>query len=149
MSAEAMEAATKVLENTFTLEEKADKKLKIVLATVRGDLHDIGKNIVSLVLRNYGYAVRDLGKNVEAETILRAAKDEEADLIGLSALMSSTMEEMRKVVQLRDKKSPHTKIIIGGAAVSPGFAKEIGADAYGKDAMDAIQKIQTLTGKKQ
>ena len=140
--AEAMEAASEVIEKNLKAEKKAKKKAKIVIATVKGDLHDIGKNIVSLVLRNYGFEVIDLGKNVPSEKIVDTAEREKADFIGLSALMTTTMEEMGVVVSLKNKRIPKTKVFIGGAAVSPSFAREIGADAYCKDAMDTVKKIE-------
>lgn len=100
-----------------------------------------------LVLRNYGYSVTDLGKNVDSRKILDAALEEDAGFIGLSALMTTTMEEMRRVIALRNARAPHIKIIVGGAAVTPSFARRIGADAYAKDAMDTVRKIQGLLEK--
>ncbi len=144
LSAEAMEEASSVLEEKLKLNASAEKKVKIVIATVKGDLHDIGKNIVALVLRNYGYDVVDLGKNTPADIIVDTAVKGEADIIALSALMTTTMEEMGKIVEMKNKMAPDKKVIIGGAAVSPSFAREIGADAYGKDAMDTIKKIEIL-----
>ncbi len=148
-SAQAMEWASKIIESSLTVDKKDDfnKKVKIVLATVKGDLHDIGKNIVSLVLRNYGYDVIDLGKNVDSEKIVKTAIKEHAEVIGLSALMTTTMENMRDVVELRNKIAKDVKVIIGGAAVSPSFAREIGADAYGKDPLDAVKKLKKLIEK--
>jgi 5-methyltetrahydrofolate--homocysteine methyltransferase len=146
LAAEAMETASKVLENTYQVQEKAKDKARIVLATVRGDLHDIGKNIVHLVLRNSGFEVVDLGKNADAQTILDTARKENAAVIGLSSLMTTTMDEMQAVVELRDVQAPEIKIILGGAAVSAAYARNIGADAYGKDAMDAVRQIKKLLG---
>ncbi len=144
-SAEAMEEASKVLEKYIKKDKKkVEKKLKIVIATVKGDFHDIGKNIVSLVLRNYGYEVIDLGKNVSSEKIIETAISEKADVIGLSSLMTTTMDSMREVVELKDRMGLDVKIIIGGAAVSPSFAREIGADFYGKDPLDAVKKLEKL-----
>ncbi len=141
LSAEAMESASEIIEKNLKVEGKTNKKAKIVIATVKGDLHDIGKNIVALVLRNYGYEVIDLGKNVPSEKIIETAEKEKADFIGLSALMTTTMEEMGVVVNLKREKKLKAKVFIGGAAVSPSFAREIGADAYCKDAMDTVRKI--------
>ncbi len=146
LSAEAMEKASKVLAPFLGTEGKAKRKLKIVIATVKGDLHDIGKNIASLVLRNYGYEVLDLGKNTGAEEIVKTACSQKADFIGVSSLMTTTMDEIEKVVKLRDSMAPEIKVVVGGAAVTPSFAREIGADAYCKDAMDAIRKIEKLSG---
>ena len=144
LSAEAMEGAAKVLENYLKLDGKASKKAKIVMATVKGDLHDIGKNIVALVLRNYGYNVIDLGKNVDASTIVETAKRENADFIGLSALMTTTMDGMKDVIDLKNEIYPRAKVFIGGAAVNQEFADEIGADAYCRDAIDTVRKIEEM-----
>ena len=147
LSAEAMEGAAKILEKYLTLDGKASKKAKIVMATVKGDLHDIGKNIVALVLRNYGYDVIDLGKNVDARTIVETALREKADIIGLSALMTTTMDGMKDVVDLKNELYSEAKVIIGGAAVNQQFAEEIGADAYGRDAIDTVKKVEELMKK--
>jgi len=146
LSAEAMERASKVIAPAIGARGRVKKKLRIVIATVKGDLHDIGKNIVSLVLRNYGYDVIDLGKNVKAEDMVEAAVKEKADFIGASALMTTTMDEMARLVELRNSRVPRVKVIIGGAAVSRSFAEEIGADAYCRDAMDAVRKVEELSG---
>ncbi len=147
LSAEAMEKASEILNKHLDVKERSDSRLKIVLATVHGDLHDIGKNIVSLVMKNYGFHVWDLGKNVKAEKIIDTAISKKADVIGLSALMTTTMDEMERILKLRKKKAPGIKVIIGGAAVTPSYARKIGADAYGKDAMDGIRKIEKITGR--
>ncbi len=147
LSSEAMEEASKILNKYLSVKEHSDSRLKVVLATVHGDLHDIGKNIVSLVMKNYGYLVLDLGKNVEANTIIDTAVSKKADVIGLSALMTTTMEEMEQILELRKKRAPGIKVIIGGAAVTPSYARKIGADAYGKDALDGIRKIEKITSR--
>jgi len=144
MSAEAMEKASAALEPYMEKSIQTRSKKKIVMATVYGDLHDIGKNIIVLILRNHGYNVIDLGKNIKGEEIIETALREKADIIGLSALMTTTMEEMSSVVEIRNKKAPGIKIIIGGAAVTSAFAEKIGAEAYGKQAMDAVRKIEAL-----
>jgi 5-methyltetrahydrofolate--homocysteine methyltransferase len=141
-----MEAASRVLEEAYDLEEQSGLKARIVLATVRGDLHDIGKNIVNLVLRNSGFDVVDLGKNADAQAIVDTAHKQKADVIGLSSLMTTTLDEMQAVIELRNKKVPEIKVIVGGAAVSPEYALEIGADAYGRDAMDAVRQVRKLLG---
>jgi 5-methyltetrahydrofolate--homocysteine methyltransferase len=120
---------------------------KIVLATVKGDVHDIGKNIVAAVLESHGWEVIDLGKNIDSETIVAAAQKEGCTLIGLSALMTTTMLEMEKVVQERNRKGLKIKILIGGAPVTSRFANEIGADGYAKDAVAAAQLARELTCK--
>jgi 5-methyltetrahydrofolate--homocysteine methyltransferase len=146
LAAEAMETASRVLEDAYDLEEQAGKKARIVLATVRGDLHDIGKNIVHLVLRNSGFEVIDLGKNADAQAIIDRAEKEKAAVIGLSSLMTTTLDEMQAVISLKNERCPEVKVIVGGAAVSPGYAEEISADAFGKDAMDAVRQVKKLLG---
>ncbi len=142
-SAEAAQAAAEVVRRAMPPAE-AESGPVVVLATVRGDVHDIGKNIVALVLANHGYRVVDLGKNVPAEEILEAALRHGAVAVGLSALMTTTMDAMAEVVRLRDERAPGLKVLIGGAAVSEAFCREIGADAYGKDAVDAVRKLSAL-----
>ena len=149
LAAEAMEEASSLLNKHFKVRSHPDTGLKIVLATVFGDLHDIGKNIVSLVFKNYGFTVFDLGKNVEADRIIDTALSKKADVIGLSALMTTTMDEMERVLILKKKRAPDLKVILGGAAVTPSFARKIGADAYAKDALDGIRKIERMTGRSQ
>lgn len=144
LSAEAMEKASQVIEKSFPAQPDVKAKSTIILATAKGDLHDIGKNIVGLVLRNSGYKVIDLGKNVAPERIISAALKENSKLIGLSALMTSSLDNIEKVVQIKNQQAPEIKIIIGGAAVSQKFAEECGADAYGKDAMDALRALKKL-----
>jgi len=141
LAAEAMEEASALLQKSPLIAVHSRKQKTVVMATVRGDLHDIGKNIVSLVLRNFGFRVIDLGKDVDAEKILSQARDENADFIGLSALMTTTMEQMSEVISLRNRQAPHIKILVGGAAVTASYARRIGADIYGKDAMDTINEI--------
>ncbi len=145
LSAEAMETASKCLEESFSVKKSTKPGEKIVLATVAGDLHDIGKNIVSLVLRNLGYTLIDLGKNISADKIVAAAIREKADFIGLSALMTTTLDEMERVIAQKNSKAPGIRVIIGGAAVSPSFAEKIGADAYAKDALDAVRKMKEIS----
>lgn len=122
---------------------------KIALATVRGDIHDIGKNIVAMLLENYGYEIVDLGINVSPEEIAMTAVNNSVDGIGLSALMTTTMIEMGKTVRFLRERGLTCPIMVGGAAVTPGFAVEIGADAYGKDAVEAVNIAKRLIpGKK-
>ena len=116
-----------------------------MLATVKGDIHDIGKNIVGLMLKNYGFKVIDLGKDVDAEEIVDTAKKEKADIIGLSALMTTTMVEMKEVVLLAKKEGVGAKIMIGGAVVDSDYAKEIGADGYSEDAYAAVKLAEKLS----
>lgn len=116
----------------------------IVVATVEGDIHDIGKNLVVLMLKNYGYNVIDLGKDVPAELIVDTAMKEGAKVIGLSALMTTTMMRMKDVVELSKEKGCTCKIVIGGAAITESFAEEIGADGYSKDAADCVKLVERL-----
>ncbi len=116
----------------------------IVLGTVKGDIHDIGKNIVRALLENYGFKVIDLGKNVPAEDFIEAVKKEGAQVLGLSALMTTTMVEMERVIQEAKKENLPVKIIVGGAVVTEDYAKRIGADGYGKDAVEAVKIVQAL-----
>ena len=121
------------------------KKCKIVIATVKGDIHDIGKNIVKLLLENYGYEVIDLGKDVTPEAIANAAAETRAPLVGLSALMTTTVPAMRETIALLRQAAPQTKVIVGGAVLTEDYAKEIGADYYGKDAMATVRIAEALT----
>ena len=117
---------------------------KAIIGTVAGDLHDIGKNLVALMLKNYGFRVVDLGKDVPKEDIVQAAIDEKADIIALSALMTTTMMRMKDVVELVREKNVDAKVIIGGAVITQSYADEIGADGYSKDAADAVRLVQRL-----
>lgn len=143
-SAETMKAAIDYLEPMLKKDENEKPKGTIVMATVEGDIHDIGKNLVVLMLKNYGYRVIDLGKDVPAETILKAAEEEKADIIGLSALMTTTMMQMKHIVKLVRERHLPFKVIIGGAVITEGFAREIGADGYSKDAQEAVTVVKHL-----
>ena len=116
------------LEPFLSSDGKQEKMPVVVIATVEGDIHDIGKNLVALMLRNYGFEVIDLGKDVPKEKIIQAAKEHGAGIIGLSALMTTTMQEMRHVVELAHEEGLDSKIIIGGAVVTQDYADEIHAD---------------------
>lgn len=128
------------------LETGENKELKgtVVIATVEGDIHDIGKNLVALMLKNYGYRVIDLGKDVPRDVIIQAAVENDAQIIGLSALMTTTMMRMKDVVDEVKRKKLKAKVIIGGAVVSSNFADEIGADGYSKDANEAVKLVDRL-----
>jgi len=148
MSAEAMKKAFEHIEPLLQ-EEAAGastkaKKTKVILATVKGDIHDIGKNIVALMLRNHGFEVIDLGKDVSAETIIEKAKETGAQIIGLSALMTTTMVYMKEVIELARKEGLKCKFMVGGAAVTRQFADEIGADGYAEDANSAVKLAKRL-----
>lgn len=144
--AETMKLAIDYLEPKLQEGGKAEDKGTVVIATVSGDIHDIGKNLVALMLKNYGYRVIDLGKDVPTEKILRTAKEENADIIGLSALMTTTMVEMKRVVELAKEMGVTSKIIIGGAVVTQSYADEIHADGYSEDAQSAVELVKRLTG---
>lgn len=145
-SAETMELAVKRLELLLTAGD-GSKRGTVVIATVKGDIHDIGKNLVALMLKNYGFQVIDMGKDVESETIIEKAKETDADIIALSALMTTTMTRMKEVVELRNAAGISSKIIIGGAVTTPEYAKEIGAEGYSKDAGEAVKVAISLTEK--
>ena len=123
----------------------AQKKYKIIIATVKGDIHDIGKNIVKLLLENYGYDVIDLGKDVSPQAIAAAAKETGAPLVGLSALMTTTVPAMRETIRLLRETAPGCKVMVGGAVLTEDYAKEIGADFYGRDAMATVRIAEALT----
>lgn len=143
-SANAMKTAIEYLEPKIERQPGETEAATIVMATVEGDIHDIGKNLVVLMLRNYGYRVADLGKDVPAETIVSAAIEEHAAIIGLSALMTTTMMRMKEVVQLAKERGYAGKIMIGGAAITQSFADEIGADGYSEDAADCVRLTERL-----
>ena len=144
-SAEAMKNAIEVLEPLLLKDTDAGNMPVVVLATVEGDIHDIGKNLVALMLKNYGFQVIDLGKDVPKEEIIRAAKENNARIIALSALMTTTMQRMREVIDLAKQEGVAAKIMIGGAVITQEYADEIGADGYSKDAAEAVKLAQRLT----
>lgn len=146
MSAEAAKAAFEVIKSHLQGGEENTKRsrLTIVIATVKGDVHDIGKNIVKVLLENYGFHVIDLGKDVPPETILEAAKKENAQLVGLSALMTTTVVNMKETIELIRKELPHVKVMVGGAVLTQEYADSIGADFYGKDAMASVRYASDL-----
>ena len=148
-SATAMEEAIKYLEPKLQDGKNQEKKPVLVIATVEGDIHDIGKNLVALMLRNYGYQVIDLGKDVPADRIIETAEKENASVIVLSALMTTTMMKMKDVISLRNRKNLASKVIIGGAVTTQEFADEIGADGYSGDASEAVRLVDRLLGVKQ
>ena len=145
-SASAMQTAIEHLEPLLARGDENGETATIVIATVEGDIHDIGKNLVVLMLKNYGYNVIDLGKDVAAEMIVNTAVKEQAQIIGLSALMTTTMMRMKDVVELAKEKGCESKIIIGGACITESFAQEIGADGYSADAASCVKLVQKLLG---
>lgn len=145
MSAEAMETGTEYLQ-TLLPEERTEAKARMIFATVKGDIHDIGKNIVVAILRNYGFDVLDLGKDVPAEVILDTAMKENIKIIGLSALMTTTMNSMRETVQLAKKRGLNDlHFLVGGAVVDQHFANEIGA-VYTQNPMDTLRAARKAAG---
>lgn len=142
--ANAMKEAMEYLEPLLLAGKKDEAKATVVIATVEGDIHDIGKNLVVLMLKNYGYRVFDMGKDVPAESIVNKAIEENAQIIGLSALMTTTMMRMKDVVDLAKEKGCQAKIIIGGACITESFAEEIGADGYSKDASECVKLVDSL-----
>ena len=143
-SAEAMKLSIAVLEEKLGTGAEDENMPVIVMATVEGDIHDIGKNLVVLMLKNHGFRVVDLGKNVKKETIIEAAREYHADLIGLSALMTTTMQKMREVVLYAKEEGIKSKIMIGGAVITEEYAAEIGADGYSADAAEAVRLAKRL-----
>ena len=143
MSAETATIAFDVIKEQFA-SEKTTSNGEIIIATVKGDIHDIGKNIVKVILQNYGFTVYDLGKDVSPEKVLESAKKTGAKLVGLSALMTTTVVSMEETVKLLKKELPDVKIVVGGAVLTPEYAKMIGADKYCKDAMDTVRYAQEI-----
>ncbi len=143
-SAEAMKNSIEILEPLLQKNTDGKDMPVVVIATVEGDIHDIGKNLVALMLKNHGYQVIDLGKDVPKETIIAAAKEHNAKFIALSALMTTTMRRMREVVEYAKAEGVAAKIIIGGAVITQEYADEIGADGYSKDAADAVKLANRL-----
>ena len=121
-------------------------KGKIILATVKGDIHDIGKNIVKVILENYGYQVIDLGRDVAAEKVVEAAVSENVRLIGLSALMTTTLKSMEETIAALRKSGHECKIVVGGAVLTAEYAKQIGADFYAKDAKQTVDAAKQVIG---
>lgn len=145
-AAEAVEAGMEVMEPHLAGKGESEGKGKVVMATVEKDLHDIGKNLVCIMLKGAGFSVVDLGIDVPSARIVEVVEEEKAGLIGLSALLNTTMVNMEDVVKELEKKGirDKVKVIIGGAPTSEDFAKEIGADGYGKDAFAAIRVAEQL-----
>jgi 5-methyltetrahydrofolate--homocysteine methyltransferase len=143
-SAEAMKTALSYLEPRLRQDKRARKEKGIViLATVKGDIHDIGKNIIALMLKNHGYTIIDLGKDVQTEIVVNAIKNKKPDVVGLSALMTTTMVNMKEVIDLAKSKGYASPFIVGGAVVTKSYADSIGA-AYAKDGVEAVRVIEQL-----
>lgn len=145
-SAEAMKTGIEYME-PLLLQANTDQEMPtVVIATVEGDIHDIGKNLVALMLKNYGFHVVDLGKDVPKETIIAEAKKHNAQVIALSALMTTTMQQMRHVIAYAKQQQVNAKIIVGGAVITQEYADEIGADGYSEDAAEAVKLTKRLLG---
>ena len=145
MSADAAKQAFSVLKEAMPAQEEGEKdRPKVILATVKGDIHDIGKNIVKVLLENYSFDVLDLGKDVPPEDILKKAVDEDVKLVGLSALMTTTVASMEETIRLLRREKPDCRVMVGGAVLNQEYADMIGADFYGKDAMQSVYYAQEI-----
>ncbi len=144
MSAEAAKSAFEIIKAQLSTSSKSANKGKFIIATVHGDIHDIGKNIVKLLLENYGFDVTDLGKDVPPEVIVDEAIKQHAPLVGLSALMTTTVPAMEETIRILKEKAPWCKTVVGGAVLNKEYAKKIGADKYCKDAMEAVRYVEEI-----
>ena len=145
LSAEAMRASFQKIKELLPAQQEADKGT-VVMATVKGDVHDLGKNIVSALLSNSGFKLIDLGKDVDADTIVRTALEKEADIVGLSALMTTTMTQIDKVIKKLREAGSEARVIVGGAAVTEDYATSAGADAYANDGVSAVKIAKDFIG---
>ena len=145
MSAEAAKAAFDVVKQTLQGQTQ-EVKGRLILATVKGDIHDIGKNIVKVMLENYGFEVLDLGKDVSPETIVETAVKEDIKLVGLSALMTTTVVSMEETIRLLHEVKPDVKTVVGGAVMTQEYADAIHADCYAKDAMATVHFAEAVFG---
>ena len=146
MSAEAAKAAFDVLKSVIAASGSDDKIGKVIVATVKDDIHDIGKNIVKVLLENYRFDVIDLGKDVPPEVILQSALKNNVTAVGLSALMTTTVVNMEETIKLLRKEAPQVKIFVGGAVLTEDYAMQIGADSYCRDAMASVRYCQKVFG---
>jgi 5-methyltetrahydrofolate--homocysteine methyltransferase len=146
MSATAMKASMELLKPLLA-KAGVTSLGKIVMATVEGDVHDVGKNLVSMMLEGAGFELVDLGVDVSVEEIVKKALEEKAQIVGLSALLTTTMMALEGAVGLIKKKAPGTKVIVGGAPLTQEFADKVGADGFAPDALRAIHLAKTLVGK--
>ena len=143
MAAEAAKAAFEVINSAMSGTARKERG-SVILATVKGDIHDIGKNIVKVLMENYGYKVYDLGRDVPAEAIVETALQHDVKLVGLSALMTTTVVNMESTIKLLREKKPDAKVVVGGAVMTKEYADDIGADCYAKEAMDTVRYADTL-----
>ena len=147
MSAEAADAAFQEIKASLGGQSQATR-CAVVVATVKGDVHDIGKNIVRLLLENYGFAVTDLGKDVPPEAVLAAVQRLHAPVCALSALMTTTVPAMAETVALLHREAPWCRVMVGGAVLTDSYARQIGADGYAPDAMGAVRLAEKLSEEK-
>jgi 5-methyltetrahydrofolate--homocysteine methyltransferase len=150
MAAKAMNAGIQLLKPLMVNADSGKKMGKVILGTVNGDIHDLGKNLVGIMLKGTGFEVIDIGVNVSAERFLSAAISEKAQLVGMSALLTTTMPHLKTTIEAIQKAglAGKVKTIIGGACVTQQYADEIGADAYGDNAGDGVEKARELCGLK-
>ena len=147
MAASVTQAAFEVIRKHMVMSDNTPvSKGKIVIATVKGDVHDIGKNIVKVLLENYGYDVIDLGKDVEYQAVVDAIRDNDVKLCGLSALMTTTLVSMKETIALIRENNLDCKVMVGGAVLTPEYAKEIDADFYAKDAKESVDIAKRVLG---
>ena len=147
MSAESAGAAFEVIKEKMPSKSSDDGK-SVILATVKGDIHDIGKNIVKVLLESYGFKVYDLGRDVDEEVIVQKAKETECRLVGLSALMTTTVPAMEKTIEMLHREISGCKVMVGGAVLTQEYSKMINADFYAKDGMDGVKIAQSFYGEK-
>lgn len=145
ISARAMHTSLEILKPLLS-EQKVEPRGRFMIGTVKGDIHDIGKNLVGMLMEGAGFEVIDLGVDVSPEKFVEAVKNENPDIMGMSALLTITMQEMEEIIEAVEDAGlrPHVKIMVGGAPVTQEFADKIGADAYGEDARDAVEKAKAL-----
>ena len=144
MSAEAAKAAFEEIKSAVSANDNTTEKCRFVIATVKGDIHDIGKNIVKLLLENYGFDVTDLGKDVPPEVIVDKAIELHAPMVGLSALMTTTVPSMEATIKLLRERAPWVRVCVGGAVMTQEYADSIGADKYARDAMDTVRYAEEI-----
>ena len=147
-SAEAAKLAFAVISEQFSTADTEAAKGHLVIATVKGDVHDIGKNIVKVVVQSHGFSVTDLGKDVPKETVLEAAQNEKPNAVGLSALMTTTVDSMKETIEYLRSNGITCPIIVGGAVMTPDIASAIGATYYSKDALETAHLMQEICGTK-
>ena len=146
MSAEAAKASFEVLKENLAASGSDEKIGRVILATVKDDIHDIGKNIVKVLLENYRFEVLDLGRDVPAETVLENVRRHNITAVGLSALMTTTVVRMEETIRLLRREAPEVRIFVGGAVLTEDYAMQIGADAYCRDAMASVRYCQKIFG---